>query len=111
AHATRIRPVLRAAANPQLAAAIRAATASPTSSRAMVASSLTHLLMVQAMKTSEAVAATVAAAAKGPQPRMPRPAIAIGRRPTPANTAACCTRGAYARLLKLDPPKRKFPGR
>ena len=80
AHATRMRPELRTAANPQLAAVTRAAMASPQSSRATVASSLTHLCTVHAMKTIDRVAARAAAAAKGPQPSMPRPTLATGRR-------------------------------
>ena len=82
--ANRVRPDVRAAAIPQLPAAMNAATASPMSSMSMVAWSLTHWNAVQAANTIETKAAAVAAAANGRQPSMPRPMTFRGRRSTAA---------------------------
>src|SRR5439155_20240990 len=74
AHAIRTRLLCRHAANPQLPAAMNAATASPMSSMPIVTSSLTQRLAVEAVKGIETITAEAAGAAEGPQPALPRPA-------------------------------------
>jgi len=75
----------------QLPAARSAATPSPMSSTPIVNSSLTQRLAVQAMKSTDTIAAKVAAAANGPQPSMPRPVTTRGRLWGMARLAVCCT--------------------
>src|ERR1700674_3861015 len=73
AHARRVRLEVRAAASPQLSAAISAATASPMSSTAIVAWSPPMRSAVQAMKATARTAAAAAAIVKARQPRKPKP--------------------------------------
>src|SRR5258708_37232749 len=73
AQAKRVRLVVRAAARPQLTAAISAATASPMSSTAIVAWSPPMRSAAHATKATERTAAPLAAIVKTRHPRRPKP--------------------------------------
>src|SRR5256886_17348613 len=74
---------------------MNAATASPMSSSAIVAESLTHRLAVQATNRTETTAAAAAAAANGRQLSGPSPLTGIvrGKR---VRAGFCCTGRAWA---------------
>src|SRR2546428_14110518 len=74
---------------------MNAATASPMSSSAIVAESLTHRLAVQATNRTETTAAAAAAAANGRQLSVPRPLTVIVRG-MGVRAGFCCTGRAYA---------------
>ena len=69
---------------------MQAATASPISSRAIVAESLTHRFAVHATKRIETTAAVAAAVANGPQLSVPSP-VAVVVRDVSVRAGFCCT--------------------
>src|SRR5437763_14054099 len=77
-HATRVLLAFLAAASAQLPAAMKAAAASPMSSRSIVAWSPTQWKAVQPVNTADAASAAPAARANGRHPRMPKPEMVMG---------------------------------
>jgi hypothetical protein len=86
---------------------MNAATASPISSKSIVAWSLIQWKAVHAVNRTETTATAAAAIANGRHPEMPRPLTAVGLRDR-ATALAFCTDRAYAEALNSEPAYAKL---